>query len=273
MLPADFHLHTHHSGDSEAPMDAVIESAIEKGLPAICLTEHMDFDYPGSPDLAPGIFEVDTDAYRNEFLRMKEKYNSKINLYFGIELGMQPHIVTRNNEYINNYPFDFVIGSNHLCHGADPYYPSFYEGRSEQEAYREFFSSTLENLQLFDNFDVLGHLDYIVRYAPNREAGYEYRAYREIIDEILKILISKGKGLDVNTKALYSDPAFENPNPCKSILIRYKELGGEIITFGSDAHKAENVAGSFDRVTEMAKACGFTSYCTFSERKAVFHKI
>nr|MCR4904206.1 histidinol-phosphatase HisJ family protein [Butyrivibrio sp.] len=262
MIPADFHIHTHHSGDSEAPMDAVIESAIKKGLPAICITEHMDFDYPETPDLPGGVFEVDTDEYRKEFLSMKSKYGNRIKMFFGIELGMQPQIVKQNSDYVKSYPFDFVIGSNHLCHGEDPYYPAFYEGRSESEAYRDFFESTLENIKLFNDFDVLGHLDYIVRYAPSLEAGYNYLTYKEIIDEILKEIISGGKGLDVNTKSLYtnSEPAFKNPNPCRDILLRYKEMGGEIITFGSDAHKAKNVAGAFNLVTDIVKGCGFTAY-------------
>ncbi len=273
MLPSDFHIHTHHSGDSDAPMEKVIQSAIEKGLPSICITEHMDFDYPVTADIPEGTFEVDTDAYHHEFLEMQKKYEDHITMFFGIELGMQPHITAKNSAYINSYPFDFVIGSNHLANKKDPYYPSFYEGRTEQKSMQEFFLSTLENIRLFDNFDVLGHLDYINRYLPTGEAGYNPNQYMDIIDEILKILINKGKGLDVNTKALYSHPAFKNPNPCSKILIRYKELGGDIITFGSDAHTPEKVAGSFDKGMDIVKACGFSAYCTFSQRKPVYHDL
>ena len=273
LLPADYHLHTHHSGDSEAPMEQSILSAIDRGLKCMCITEHMDYGYPVFENVPEGLFEVDTDIYYAEYKELSEKYKNKITVRFGIELGLQPQITAKNTEYIKKYPFDFVIGSNHLCHKNDPYYPAFYEGRSLKEAYTEFFESTLENIQLFDDFDVLGHLDYMVRYAPGKEGAYDYREYAEIIDEILKTLIKKNKGLDVNTKALYSEPPFNNPNPCRGILSRYRELGGEIITFGSDAHKPEHVAGGFEKAIDIVKECGFDSYCTFCGRKVEFHSL
>ncbi|WP_029322161.1 histidinol-phosphatase HisJ family protein [Butyrivibrio sp. AE3004] len=273
ILPADFHMHTHHSGDSEAPMEMMIEKALQKKLPAICITEHMDMDYPSTPDLAPGIFEVNTDEYMSELLQYKAKYTGLIDIFFGIEVGLQPQIVPQNLDYIKKYPFDFVIGSNHVCHGKDPYYSSFYEGRSEKEAFTEFFESTLENIQLFDDFDVLGHLDYLVRYAPNLNKNYKYEDYADIIDEILKTLIAKGKGLDINTKSIYSEPSLGEPNPSKAVILRYHELGGQILTFGSDAHKPEHVALGFDTAVHMVKSCGFRYYTRFEKREAKFIKL
>ena len=273
-LPADFHIHTHHSGDSDAPMDMVIESAIRKNISAICITEHMDMDYPYYPEMEPDQFTLDTASYYEEFKIMKEKYHDRIKLCFGVELGMQPHLVKINSEYISKWPFDFVIGSNHIAHRKDPYYPSFYENRSVEEAYTDFFESTLENVKAFDDFDVLGHLDYIVRYAPGGESSYHFSEYKEVTDEILINLIKKGKGLDVNSKALYSsDHRFKNPNPCVDALKRYKELGGEIITLGSDAHKPEDIAGEFTLLIDILYSCGYRSYCTFEKRKPIFHDI
>lgn len=273
ILPADFHMHTHHSGDCDTPMEKVIEKALEKKLPAICITEHMDMDYIISDTEPEGLFEVNTDEYQDELLLFKEKYAGIIDIYFGIELGLQPHIVQQNLDYIRKYPFDFVIGSNHLCHRKDPYYSSFYEGRSEKAAFLEFFESTLENIQLFDDFDVLGHLDYLVRYAPTQNKNYSYNDYSDVIDEILKTLIAKGKGLDINTKALYSEPSLGDLNPAKDIIARFHELGGEIITFGSDAHKPECVGLGFETAVEMVKACGFTRYALFSSRKPTFYDL
>ena len=272
-IPADFHMHTHHSGDSEAPMEMMIEKAIERKVPEICITEHMDFDYPVNEHDTAGIFEVNTDEYMAETVILKEKYKDRITVNFGIELGLQPHLVERNSEYAKSYPFDFIIGSNHLCNGKDPYYMSFYEERSEKEAFTEFFESTLENIKLFDDFDVLGHLDYIVRYAPNLNKSYKYKDYSDVLDEILKTLISKGKGLDINTKSIYSEPSLGDPNPSRKSISRYKELGGEILTFGSDAHKPEHVALGFETAVHIVKSCHFKYYATFSQRKASFHKL
>ncbi|MCR5772083.1 MAG: histidinol-phosphatase HisJ family protein [Butyrivibrio sp.] len=269
-ITSDYHMHSEHSGDSTAPMRSMIESSINKGLNEICFTEHMDLDYPIGPDNPEGFFEIDADAYREDFLKCKEEYKGKIDLHFGIELGLQPHIVKENTDFLNKYPFEFIIGSNHLCNHKDPYYPSFYEGRSSDDAIREFFESTLENIKYFHNFDVLGHLDYIVRYLPNPD-DYNFQNFSDIIDEILNILISENKGLDVNTKSFQS--GMNDPNPCIGILARFYELGGRIITFGSDAHKPEHIAYDFERARQTALKAGFTSYCTFADRKPVFHDL
>ena len=267
---ADYHMHSEHSGDSTAPMKNMIESSIDKGLQEICFTEHMDLDYPIGPDNPEGFFEIDEDSYRQNFLRLQEIYRSRITIRYGIELGLQPQITEQNESFLSKYPFEFVIGSNHLCHHKDPYYPSYYEGRSIDDAVREFYECTLENIKIFHNFDVLGHLDYIVRYIPC-QSDYNFTKFSDIIDEILKILISENKGLDVNTKSFQS--GMNDPNPCGEILARYKELGGRIITFGSDAHKPEHVAYAFDRARKTALKAGFTSYCTFKDRKPVFHDL
>ncbi len=269
-ITADYHMHSEHSGDSTAPMRDMIESAIQRGFTEICFTEHMDLDYPDGPDNPAGLFEIDADAYRKDFLKCKEEYEGKISLHFGIELGLQPQITRENAEFLNKYPFEFVIGSNHLCHHEDPYYPSFYEGRSYDDSVRDFFECTLENIKCFHDFDVLGHLDYIVRYIPGTY-DYNFQKFSDIIDEILKILVSENKGLDVNTKSFQS--GMNEPNPCSGILTRFHELGGRIITFGSDAHKPEHVGYDFERARQTALNAGFKSYCTFKDRKPVFHDL
>ncbi|WP_242839519.1 histidinol-phosphatase HisJ family protein [Butyrivibrio sp. NC2002] len=269
MLPADYHIHSHHSGDCDSPMKDVIEAAVSRKLPAMCFTEHMDMDYPDLPDIKKGQFELDTDAYFSEHQKLADEYKDMIPVRFGVELGLQPQIVDFNADYVKKYPFDFVIASTHVCHGQDPYYPEFYENRTEKEAFSFFFKTTLENIQDFDDFDVYGHLDYVVRYAPNGDKNFRYEDHKEIIDEILSLLISKNKGLDVNTKSLYSS-SLSQPNPCKDILCRYKKLGGKIITFGSDAHKSTDVSREFEKAVEIASSAGFDRYCQFIKREPVF---
>ena len=138
------------------------------------------------------------------------------------------------------------------------------EGRDEKEVIKRYFESTLENIQAFNDFDCLGHLDYIVRYAPSGAPYYSYNMYKEIIDEILVTLVKNGKGLDLNTKALFRGS--KEPNPPADVLRRFHELGGRIITFGADAHTPEGIAGSFDKACEIAMNCGFTEYYTFDKR-------
>lgn len=258
----DAHMHTHHSGDSEAPMEEMVKSAISLGLNGICFTEHLDFDYPNDPNL----FLLDCDSYYQEFLSVSEQFKEQLPLHFGIEVGLQEHVVEQNNQITSSYPFDYVIGSIHLCKGEDVYYPSFFEGKTQKEYLNEYFEATLSNIKTAVDFDVLGHLDYILRYSPNHE--YLYKDYSDIIDEILRNLISSGKGLEVNSGGLAK--GLLEPHPIIDVLRRYKELGGEIITTGSDAHSAPRVAYDFHRLYEILKACNFKYYTVFEKRKPDF---
>jgi len=270
-LPADYHLHTHNSGDSTAPMKDMIETAVNRGLEEICFTEHLDIDFPVTEDIPKDYFLLDTASYKDELLKYKELYKDKITIKFGAEVGMQTHISMQNKEFVHSEPFDFIIASIHLIDRQDPYYPSFWKGRNVQKAFRQYFEDTLENLKLFDDYCVLGHLDYLARYAPKTDNPYSYKAYSDIIDEILVHLIKKGKGLDFNTKQLFTDGS--SPNPSPEILKRYKELGGKIITFGSDAHVPEGISGAFEKARVIALKCGFDEYCTFENMTPIFHRL
>ena len=269
MIKHDFHLHTNNSNDSDTPMAQMIERGIELGLSAMCFTEHMDMDFPRTETDTPS-FEVDTDTYHAELCTLKEKYRKQINILFGVELGLQPQLVQRHKDYVDRYPFDFIIGSSHVAEGLDPFYPPYYEGRTEDEAYQAYFEDELNNIRLFNTYDIYGHLDYIVRYGPNKNQFYTYQKFSDIIDEILRELISRGKGIEVNTGGLKY--GLGHPNPTEDIIKRYRELGGEIITIGSDAHIPQYVAYEFARVESILQQSGFRYYTVFENRKAEFIK-
>lgn len=258
----DTHMHCHFSGDSDAKSENMVKSAIEKGLDGICFTDHLDYDYKEEP----GLFLLDLENYQKEISALQQAYAFPI--HFGIEIGLQPHIVEKNLRVTQSYPFDFVIGSSHVVHGVDPYYPNYYEGRDEKSAYLEYFESILENLATDADYDVYGHIDYVVRYGPNRNQFYSYQAYADIIDEILRKLIAKGKGIEINTAGFKY--GLNHPNPTEDVLRRYRELGGEIITIGADAHKPEHVAYDFERVPSILKEAGFRYYTVFTQRKPEF---
>lgn len=263
----DVHMHSQFSGDSKTPQEDMIQSAITKGLSGICFTDHLDIDYPETPTL----FLLDLPNYVASIQALQEKYQKKIPICCGIELGLQPHLANVHEEILSQYPFDFVIGSSHVVHGIDPYYPKYYENRTEDEAYFEYFESILENIRVFDSFDVYGHIDYVVRYGPNKNTFYSYKKYRDIIDTILKTLIEKGKGIEINTGGFKY--GLGHPNPTEEIIKRYKELGGEIITIGADAHMPEHVAFDFEKVPSILKEAGFKYFTVFKNRKPEFIKI
>ena len=266
-MNTDFHIHSSFSSDSEASMESMIEAGIRLGLTAMCFTEHLDYDYvPGEPD-----FIVDTPAYLDCLRRCRDLYGSRIELLFGIELGLQPHLTRRLNDYISQWDFDFVIGSSHLVHGADPYYPAFSEGRKEEDCYLEYFETIIENLNAFSDIDVYGHIDYVVRYGPNKNRFYSYEKYKEILDEVLKNIIAHGVGLELNTAGYKYGLGAPNPHP--DVLRRYRELVGEIITVGSDGHAPEHLAYDFGKVKDILLGCGFRYYTVFRKRKPEFRKL
>lgn len=265
-IPWDCHMHSSFSSDSQAPMEQMIEKAILLGLPGICFTEHMDPDYPDTPDNLS--FDVDMSSYQETVFLFKEKYHNKIDIHFGIEFGIQPHLDGLLHEFVSKYPFDFVIGSTHTVHGFDPYYPDFFHDREESVCYREYFEEVLENIKTFSEMDVCGHIDYVVRYGPNQNRKYSYSKYQDILDAILQELIKRNIGIEINTGGFAY--GLGQPNPCPDIIRRYRELGGEIITLGADAHTPERIAYDFDKASQILKNCGFSHYTVFHQRKPKF---
>lgn len=270
-ITADFHLHSSFSGDSDASMEEMIIKGIERGLTQMCFTEHMDYDYPPSEELGADAFILNSDSYLYDLLKYREQYSDKIDVRFGLELGLQPHLFGQNSRIVREHDWDFIIGSSHVVNGRDPYYPAFYEGRTETAAFTEYFESILANIKKFTNFDVYGHLDYIVRYSPHKEENYHPCDYQDLIDEILKRLIENEKGIELNTAGFRK--GLSEPNPCTDIIKRYKELGGEIITIGSDAHVVADVATGLDQATEILTACGFKYYTVFQYRVPEFKRL
>ena len=262
MLP-DYHLHTDFSGDSTTPPRAQIERAIQLGMDSLCITDHHDYDVESIID-----FNLDLDPYMSSLTRLQEEYKDRIDVRIGIELGLQVHLKEYFKELTRRYPFDFVIGSTHFIDRKDPAYPEFFEERGEANAYLQYFETTLDNVSHLDDYDVAGHIDYIVRYGPNKAAFYSYEAYRDILDRILKAVIEHGKGIECNTAGLRK--GIIQPNPAADVLKRYRELGGEILTIGSDAHIPEDLGADFERTRELLKECGFSYYTVFHQRKAQF---
>lgn len=263
---SDFHLHTDFSGDSQTPAIRQIEEAIRLGMKEICITDHHDFDVD-SGDID---FNLDIPSYLSYMENMREQYRETIKINIGIELGLQLHIKDYLKQLTDRVPFDFIIGSNHFIDGVDPYYPAFYEGRTEDQAYSRYFDVVLKRFQNLDCYDVAGHIDYVVRYGPNKNKYFSYKKFAEPLDEILKTLVAGGKGLECNTGGYKY--GLGHPNPTEDILKRFRELGGEILTIGSDAHNPNEVGYAFEKTREVLAGCGFSYYTVFHNRKPEFVK-
>lgn len=263
----DTHMHTDFSGDSDASPKEMARQAIRLQLEGICITDHLDYDYPNEPEL----FLLDLDRYVPAILQLKKDCRGRLDVGLGIEIGLQPHLAPRHKGLVSAFPFDQVIASSHTAHGMDPYYPEFFNGLSQEDAYIRYFSSVLENIDCFEDFDVYGHLDYVTRYGRSPVPAGTFASCRKRIDEILKKLIRMEKGLEINTGGFSSACRQVNPHP--EILKRYYELGGRIVTFGSDAHAPKDIARQFAQAGEILRNCGFREYCSFQNRSPVFHKL
>lgn len=264
MIRTDYHLHSDFSGDCKAPMEDVIEKAIEKGMTHICFTEHHDLDFPEC-DIN---FELDIPAYFEKVTAMKAKYKGQIKVLMGIEMGMQSHIYDQLNDLVAAYHFDFVLASNHLGQGVDPYQPTYFSHSSKKEGYTIYFKDILFNVKYFDNYDIYGHLDYVMRYYPHGEKMYKYTEYEEILDQILRLIIRKGKGIELNTSGLRK--GLGTPNPIPDVFRRYYEMGGRMLTIGSDAHTPEDLLADFDYAENLLKEIGFEGYYIFENRIPTF---
>ena len=266
MIFGDTHIHSTYSADCETPMEEDVKAAIDAGLPYICFTDHIDYDYP-YPD---EVFEYDMAAYLKNIAALREVYGDRIAIYAGAELGMQKHLGPRYEALIRRWPLDFCIGSQHLVDNCDPYYPETFRDRRDSEIYRAFFEETLNDIRSFHSFDALGHLDYIVRYGKERRF-YHYSEYADVLDEILKLLVKYNIALEVNTAGLKKHLGFANPQP--EVHRRYRELGGTLITVGSDAHRTGFIGYGFEETAKLLKSIGFSHVVYYKAHRPNFVKL
>lgn len=259
MRKIDYHIHTKFSADSEADPRGHILKAIEMGLDEICFTDHQDFNYPYMS------FDLDIDSYLKEMKLLKEEYKNQIRIKIGVEVGLDLNYIQEINDFVNSHDFDYVIGSIHVIRNTEFYEPAeYFNNKTKEEAHREFFLNTLECVKTFDCFNCLGHLDYIVRYGPYEDKNVNHELYQDIIDEIFKTLIQKGKGIEVNTSG-YRDlktcgfPSFKQ-------VERYYQLGGRIITVGTDSHTSDRIGEHVEEVVREYQRIGFQDVSTFTKR-------
>ena len=283
-MRTDYHVHTEFSDDSNYPMEQVIKDAITKEFDELCFTDHVDYgikkdwDEPGEmiyrkggagePDQMP-VANVDYPVYYKTFQKMKELYQDKISLKFGLEFGMQAHTVEKYEKLFSRYPFDFIILSVHEIEDKEFWDQGFQNGMTQQEYNERYYEEMLYLVQNYHNYSVLGHMDLITRY--DKAGVYSFEQLKPILTKILKIVITDGKGIEVNTSS--HRYGLKDLTPSRDILKLYKELGGKIITIGSDSHKPEHLGAFVDETKEELKALGFEQICTFDKMKPVYHNL
>ncbi len=259
----DFHLHTKVSFDGIGTSQEMAEAALKAGLKEICFTDHVD--YHSDPAKAPNLISMEEYSQAYDHLEIPG-----LTIRKGFEYGLTTWNQKELKDFLEKRPFDFVIGSVHFADGYDPYDKEYWVGKTVEEAFRRYLEVTLECVKVHDEYDVLGHLTYVCKsvHNPTHEPVL-YKDFQEITDEILRILVKKGKGMEINSSGVDRAGDFL---PSADFLRRFHELGGEIITIGSDAHAADRVGQYHKEALEIVKDI-FGHVCTFENRKVVFHKL
>lgn len=262
----DYHVHTNFSDDSTYLMQDCLSRAVELGLEEICFTEHTDFGTKGGAGQYPN---CPTDEYLAEFNRCKKIFADKITMKFGMEFGMQVFTVEDYKKLFNAYPFDFIILSCHQVDNVAFWTHEFQKNHTQKECYDRYYNEIYSVMKIYDDWSVLGHLDMIVRYDD--WGHYPFENVRDIVAEILKLAISKNKGIEINTSCYRYK--LKDLTPSREILKLYKDLGGEIITIGSDTHQESHLAAKIMETQAELKNLGFKNIYTFDKMKAVGNKI
>lgn len=260
----DFHMHTTVSYDGRGTAQEMAQAAKDRGLKEICFTDHLD--YMHVPLYGEMKFRVEDYNRAYDGLQV-----DGLHIRNGVEVGMTPWNMDEVKCDLQQRRYDFVLGSVHFFDDIDPYLDeTVWKEHSQQWVERRYFEELLECVKLHDSFDVLGHLTYISKVGANpNPRKIALAEYRELVDEILKLLVAKGKGVEVNTSGV---ARFGDYLPGAQYLRRFRELGGEIVTVGSDAHAADRVGEHTFAVCDMLKDI-FGYVCTFENRKPVFHKL
>lgn len=294
----DNHNHSQFSFDGKrTSVEESAAAARANGLAGICFTDHCDFYVPpmkaAFENLVPETFDV--KAQQSEIDRVNTLMSSNkkdslrtdgeaatetagqsrpddFRIFKGVEIGMQRSCRDRIREFLAGNSFDEVIASVHYLDDTDPFYGGYYEGKDWKTAYGHYLETIYEEMTWLGDFDIMGHYDYVARYAPYPQASILYRDFGDIFDAILKYLAENGKAIEINTKT-YQDYKGRTPVLDRHILLRFKELGGEAISLGSDSHDPIRPGDKFIQYAEFVRSLGFRHLAHFEGRRLVMTPI
>jgi histidinol-phosphatase (PHP family) len=247
-------------------MDAMLARAASLGISEYAVTDHYDPDYPD--ESFP--FDLDFDRYHESLLAMEAKYRPSLRLVKGIEIGIQHgKTMDKCRAAARAFPYDFVLGSFHCADGMDICRDLFFEGREPEDACMAFYRYMLRCLGEYKDYDVLAHFNIIDRYVGRVP---DYGIYSELIEDIVLLLINDGKGIEINTSSFRYGMGGRT-TPSAEILRHYVRMGGETVTVGSDAHRAEDIGHMLGRAEDMARSAGLRYLAAFKDRKAEYLRI
>ena len=272
----DYHVHSRYSDDSCYPMEDCVKDAIDMGMDEICFCDHVDYGVKLDPmDLeeemrANTVLNVDYPRYFAQLSALQEAYRGQITIRKGLEFGMQTHTIAAFERLQKQWPLDFVILSIHQVNDQQFHLREFQKGKSEEQYHKAYYEELLAVIRQYKGYSVLGHLDLMKRYDD--KDGYDgFVRHRELIVRILKQVIADGKGIELNTSSVRY--GLDSLLPDERILRLYRELGGTILTIGSDSHAPAHLGTGIEEQKKTLKTIGFTHFCTFERMRPIFHPL
>ena len=271
MVLFDNHNHSQFSFDGKrTSVEASARAAAEAGLGGICFTDHCDHYVPpmkaSFENVVPEYFNV--EEQQAEISRIQSLIGDRTRLLKGIEIGMYEECHEQIRKVLDENSFDQIIASVHYIEKTDPYYGGYYDGKDWKQAYGTYLETIYREMKWLEDFDIMGHYDYIVRYASYPVTSIRYRDFSDIFDEMFRYLIQEGKALEINTKS-YEGHRGRMVELDNDVLLRYREMGGEIVSLGSDSHEPSRVGAGFTRHAEFLKAMGFRWTAHYESRRLV----
>lgn len=275
----DNHNHSQFSFDGKrTSVEESARAAVSKGLSGIAFTDHCDFFVPKMKAEYENLVEetFDIEEQQKEINRIQAMMDNEaascgrpsLKLLKGIEIGMHEEHHEDIRGVLRSNSFDQIIASVHYLDGIDPFFGGYYEDKSWKEAYAHYLETIYKEMTWLKDFDIMGHFDYVVRYAPYPQTCLKYRDFSDILEEMMLYLIHEGKALEINTKS-YQTYSGRDVTLDSDVLVRYREMGGEIISLGSDSHDPHRVGHSFAHYSELLKSLGFRWTAHYEKRKLV----
>jgi histidinol-phosphatase (PHP family) len=252
-LPLDAHLHTDQSPDSAVHIDVYAELAVERGIAELCITDHVDFD-PRDPAYRYSRFD---DRERTVRAAAERWAKRGVAIRFGAELTFNTRWEPDVRDHLARHRYDYVIGSVHDW-PESPYWPSrvrsWIQGRPIDEVVAPYYEQIVAAART-GLFDTIGHMDVVRRYLYPHITTADLEALPELKEPALVALVESGVSLEVNTSGLRY-PGGET-YPSAAVVARYRELGGERVVVGSDAHSRGSFAARLDESYRHLIAAGF----------------
>jgi histidinol-phosphatase (PHP family) len=261
-IPQDYHLHSYFSPDSRQSMVDICERAIERGITEISITDHADYI-----EYADGDEFYNPAGYFQALEQVREQYEGRLIIRAGVEIGEPHRFADRVDALLDSYPYDFVIGSLHWVGDRLILSSDYFEGRDVEESYRAYYTEMLEMVST-GRFDIVGHIDVGKRYGYDAHGFYDVTPYEDQLREIYRVLVQRGKGIEINQGSVRRN--VQEPAPNATGLQWYREEGGEILTLGSDGHRTDAVGYCLETAIDMARSVGFTGVTGYQSREP-FH--